>query len=128
MNEEMQGFWVNNSWDIRKCLYFFVIELSKNFVLRNCWVCFECVKNLWLRIELKYFYFYYLNNGIWNVKIVWIRKGIVINKMLDFLDLKYFSIILIIEVFIEKVMMEYRIYLIKWGVRIIIINYKIIVN
>ncbi|MBE7594441.1 hypothetical protein H9M79_11810, partial [Staphylococcus aureus] len=30
MNEEMQGFWANNSWDIRKCPHPSAIELSKN--------------------------------------------------------------------------------------------------
>ncbi|EHT58112.1 transposase B domain protein [Staphylococcus aureus subsp. aureus CIG1233] len=55
MNEEMQGFWANNSWDIRKCPHPSAIELSKNPALRNRWVRFERVKNLWLRTELKYF-------------------------------------------------------------------------
>lgn len=59
MNEEMQGFWANNSWDIRKCPHPSAIELSKNPALRNRWVRFERVKNLWLRTELKYFYFYH---------------------------------------------------------------------
>ena len=116
MNEEMQGFWANNSWDIRKCPHPSAIELSKNPALRNRWVRFERVKNLWLRTELKYFYFYHLNNGIWNAKTVWIRKGTVINKMLDFLDLKYPSITSITEVPIEKAMTEYRTYLTKQGV------------
>ena len=46
-------------------------------------------------------------------KTVWIRKGTVINKMLDFLDLKYPSITSITEVPIEKAMTEYRTYLTK---------------
>ncbi|HDB5276382.1 TPA: hypothetical protein O6Y47_002698, partial [Staphylococcus aureus] len=128
MNEEMQGFWANNSWDIRKCPHPSAIELSKNPALRNRWVRFERVKNLWLRTELKYFYFYHLNNGIWNAKTVWIRKGTVINKMLDFLDLKYPSITSITEVPIEKAMTEYRTYLTKRGVRITTTNYKITAN
>ncbi|WP_052998216.1 site-specific integrase [Staphylococcus aureus] len=128
MNEEMQGFWANNSWDIRKCPHPSAIELSKNPALRNRWVRFERVKNLWLRTELKYFYFYHLNNGIWNAKTVWIRKGTVINKMLDFLDLKYPSITSITEVPIEKAMTEYRTYLTKRGVIITTTNYKITAN
>ncbi|HDG1015153.1 TPA: phage integrase family protein [Staphylococcus aureus] len=128
MNEEMQGFWANNSWDIRKCPHPSAIELSKNPALRNRWVRFERVKNLWLRTELKYFYFYHLNNGIWNAKTVWIRKGTVINKMLDFLDLNYPSITSITEVPIEKAMTEYRTYLTKRGVRITTTNYKITAN
>ena len=44
MNEEMQGFWANNSWDIRKCPHPSAIELSKNPALRNRWVRFERVK------------------------------------------------------------------------------------
>lgn len=128
MNEEMQGFWANNSWDIRKCPHPSAIELSKNPALRNRWVRFERVKNLWLRTELKYFYFYHLNNGIWNAKTVWIRKGTVINKMLDFLDLKYPSITSITEVPIDKAMTEYRTYLTKQGVRITTTNYKITAN
>ncbi len=40
MNEEMQGFWANNSWDIRKCPHPSARELSKNHALRNSWVRF----------------------------------------------------------------------------------------
>ena len=29
MNEEMQGFWANNSWDIRKCPHPSAIELVR---------------------------------------------------------------------------------------------------
>src|SRR5699024_11548467 len=65
---------------------------------------------------------------IWNAKTVWIRKGTVINKMLDFLDLKYPSITSITEVPIEKAMTEYRTYLTKQGVRITTTNYKITAN
>src|SRR5699024_12337038 len=61
-------------------------------------------------------------------KTVWIRKGTVINKMLDFLDLKYPSITSITEVPIEKAMTEYRTYLSKQGVRITTTNYKITAN
>lgn len=46
MNEEMQGFWANNSWDIRKCPHPSAIELSKNpaleivgFVLNVLKIC-----------------------------------------------------------------------------------------
>jgi hypothetical protein len=41
-------------------------------------------------------------------KTVWIRKGTVINRMLDFLDLKYPNITSITEVPIKKAMTEYR--------------------
>ncbi|MBY0222527.1 tyrosine-type recombinase/integrase [Sporosarcina aquimarina] len=128
MKEELQGFWADDNWDIRICPHPSAIELSKNPSLRNRWVRFERVENLWLRTELKYFYFYHLNNGIWNAKTVWIRKGTVINRMLDFLDSKYPNIASITEVPIEKAITEYRTYLIEKGVRITTTNYKITAN
>ncbi|MDP7990394.1 tyrosine-type recombinase/integrase [Bacillus sp. MHSD_36] len=128
MNEELQGFWANDRWDIRECPEPSAIELCKNPSLRNRWVRFDRVENLWLRTELKYFYYYHLTNKVWNAKTVWIRKGTVINRMLDFFDLKYPDISSITEVPIERAMTEYRSFLITKGVRITTTNYKITAN
>ncbi|MDK8643855.1 MULTISPECIES: tyrosine-type recombinase/integrase [Bacillaceae] len=125
MNNELQGFWESDKWDIRICPHPSAIKLSQNPSLRNRWVNFDRVKNLWLRTELKYFYYYHMINGIWNAKTVWIRKGTVINRILDFLNLKYPNISSITEVPIEKAMTEYRTYLVEKGVRTTTTNYKI---
>lgn len=125
MNSELQGFWLDDRWDIRKCPHPSAIELSKNPALKNRWVNFDRVKNIWLRTELKYFFYYHLTSGIWNAKTVWIRKGTVINRMLGFLDLKYPKITSITEVPIDKAMTEYRTYLVEQGVRITTTNYKL---
>lgn len=128
MNSVLKGFWAADRWDIRICPHPSAVELCKNPRLRNRWVNFDKVENIWLRTELKYFYFVNLNNGTWNAKAVWIRKGTVISRMLGFLNLKYPGIKSITEVPIEKAMMEYRTYLTEQGVRTTITNYKLDVN
>jgi integrase len=125
MNNKLEGYWSADRWDIRKCPHPSAIELSKNPSLRNRWVNFDRVENIWLRIELKYFFYYHLINGIWNAKTVWVRKGTVINRMLGFLNLKYPKINSITEVPIEKAMTEYRTYLVQQGVRTTTTNYKL---
>lgn len=128
MNTALQGFWAADRWDIRVCPHPSAIELCKNPALRNRWVNFDKVENVWLRTELKYFYYVHLNNGTWNAKAVWIRKGTVISRMLRFLNLKYPGITSITEVPIKKAMAEYRTYLAEQGVRTTITNYKLDVN
>lgn len=128
MNKDMNGYWFEDRWDIRKCPHPSAIELCKNPSLRNRWVRFDRVENIWLRTELKYFFYYHMNNNIWNAKTVWIRKGTVINKLLDFLNLKYPNITTITEVPIEKAMTEYRSFLVSRGVRITTTNYKLNAN
>ncbi|WP_088033234.1 tyrosine-type recombinase/integrase [Evansella clarkii] len=128
MNGELQGFWANDRWDIRKCPEPSAIELAKSPTLRNRWVNFDRVKNLWLRTELKYFYYSHITKGIWTAKTVWIRKGTVISRMIGFLDIKYPNITSITEVPIDKAMTEYRTYLIEQGVKITTTNYKITTN
>lgn len=125
MKAELQGFWSDERWDIRKCPHPSAIELSKNPSLRNRWVNFDKVNNIWLRTELKYFFYYHLVNGVWNAKTVWIRKGTVINRMMGFLNLKYPNINSITDVPIEKALTEYRTFLIQEGVRITTTNYKL---
>lgn len=128
MNSVLKGFWAADRWDIRICPHPSAVELSKNPTLRNRWVNFDKVENIWLRTELKYFYYVHLNNGTWNAKSVWIRKGTVISRMLGFLNLKYPGIMSITEVPIEKALMEYRTYLTEQGVRTTITNYKLDIN
>ncbi|CAK6476445.1 tyrosine-type recombinase/integrase [Bacillus sp. EB93] len=128
MNSSLQGFWASDSWDIRLCPHPSAIELCKNPTLRNRWVRFGKVENIWLRTELKYFFYVHLINGTWNAKAVWIRKGTVINRMLGFLNLKYPNINSITDVPISKAMTEYRTYLSERGVRTTITNYKLDVN
>jgi hypothetical protein len=70
MNEELQGFWANDRWDVRECPEPSAIELAKSPSLKNRWVNFDRVQNLWLRTELKYFYYYHIINGIWKAKTV----------------------------------------------------------
>lgn len=125
MNSKLVDYWADDRWDIRKCPHPSAIELSKNPSLRNRWVNFDRVQNIWLRTELKYFFWYHLTTGKWNAKTVWIRKGTVINRMLGFLNSKYSSINSITEVPIEKAMTEYRTYLVEQGVRTTITNYKL---
>lgn len=125
MNNQLVGYWSDDRWDIRKCPHPSAVELAKSPTLRNRWVNFDRVRNIWLRTELKYFYHYHLTNGIWNAKTVWIRKGTAINRILGFLDLKYPNIDSITEVPFDKAMMEYRTYLVQQGVRITTTNYKI---
>ncbi|HDR3436016.1 TPA: transposase [Bacillus thuringiensis] len=128
MNNELQGFWAKDKWDIHQCPEPSAIELAKSPKLRNRYVHFDRVQNLWLKTELKYFYYYHIIQGIWGAKTVWIRKGTVISKMLGFLDFKYPNISSITEVPIEKAMNEYRTYLIEQGVKATITNYKINAN
>lgn len=125
MNSKLEGYWADDRWDIRKCPLPSAIELSKSSSLRNRWVNFDRVENLWLRTELKFFFYYHMTNEVWNAKTVWIRKGTVINKMLGFLDMKYPHIESITEVPIEKAMTEYRTYLVEQGVRITTTNHKL---
>ncbi|KAA6466185.1 MULTISPECIES: tyrosine-type recombinase/integrase [Bacillus cereus group] len=125
MNSALQGFWSADKWDIRSCPQSSAIELSENSQLRNRWINFDKVKNVWLRTELKYFYYIHLNNGTWNAQAVWIRKGTVLNKMLIFLELEYPNIKSITEVPIEKALMKYRAYLTEQGVKTTVTNYKL---
>ncbi|OKL38238.1 tyrosine-type recombinase/integrase [Domibacillus mangrovi] len=128
MNSVLKGFWAADRWDIRLCPHPSAVELSKNPSLRNRWVNFDKVENIWLRTELKYFYYVHLNNGTWNAKSVWIRKGTVISRMLGFLNLKYPGIMSITEVPIAKALTEYRTYLTEQGVRTTTTNYKLDIN
>ncbi|PDY79738.1 transposase [Bacillus cereus] len=128
MNNELQGFWAKDKWDIHQCPEPSAIEFAKSPKLRNRYVHFDRVQNLWIRTELKYFYYYHMKNGIWGAKTVWLRKGTVISKMLGFLNLKYPNISSITEVPIEKAINEYRTYLIELGVKTTVTNYKINAN
>jgi|SRR5690625_248 len=125
MNRTLTGYWADDDWDIRLCPHPSAIELCKSPSLKNRWVRFGRVKNIWLRTELKYFFYKHIIDGIWNAKTVWIRKGTVINRMLDFLDQKYPNIKTITDVPIAKAMTEYRTFLSDAGVRVTITNYKI---
>lgn len=128
MTGVLQGFWAADRWDIRICPHPSAIELSKNPSLRNRWVNFDRVENIWLKTELKYFYYVLLNNGTWSAKTVWIRKGTVISRMLGFLNLKYPDITSITEVPIVKALAEYRTYLVEQGVKSTTKNYKLDIN
>ncbi|HHQ0073805.1 TPA: site-specific integrase, partial [Listeria monocytogenes] len=128
MTSVLQGFWAADRWDIRICPHPSAIELSKNPSLKNRWVNFDKVENIWLKTELKYFYYVHLNNGTWNAKSVWIRKGTVISRMLGFLNLNYPDITSITEVPIKKALSEYRTYLAEQGIRTTTTNYKLDIN
>ena len=128
MTSVLQGFWAADRWDIRICPHPSAIELSKNPSLKNRWVNFDKVENIWLKTELKYFYYVHLNNGTWNAKSVWIRKGTVISRMLGFLNLKYPDIRSITDVPIKKALTEYRTYLAEQGVKTTTTNYKLDIN
>ena len=56
MSSQLVGYWSEDRWDIRKCPHPSAIDLSKNPSLKNRWVNFESVENIWLRTELKYFF------------------------------------------------------------------------
>ena len=60
------------------------MEIAKRKAVRIRWVNFQDIENIWLKIELKYF-FYHIKNEIWSAQTVWIRKGTVIGRMLKFL-------------------------------------------
>ena len=128
MTSVLKGYWAADRWDIRICPHPSAIELSKNPSLRNRWVNFDKVENVWLKTELKYFYYLHLNNGAWNAKSVWIRKGTVISRMMGFLNLKYPNITSITEVPIKKALTEYRTYLTEQKVKTTTTNYKLDVN
>lgn len=128
MSSQLVGYWSEDRWDIRKCPNPSAIDLAKNPSLKNRWVNFESVENIWLRTELKYFFYYHLISEIWSAKTFWIRKGTVVNRMLGFLSLKYPNIKSITEVPIEKAMTEYRTYLIQQGIKITTTNYKLNAN
>ncbi|WHY31913.1 tyrosine-type recombinase/integrase [Bacillus wiedmannii] len=128
MSSQLVGYWSEDRWDIRKCPHPSAIDLAKNPSLKNRWVNFEMVGNIWLRTELKYFFYYHLISEIWSAKTFWIRKGTVVNRMLGFLNLKYPNIKSITEVPIEKAMTEYRTYLIQQGIKITTTNYKLNAN
>ena len=74
MSSQLVGYWSEDRWDIRKCPHPSAIDLSKNPSLKNRWVNFESVENIWLRTELKYFL---LSLNKWNMecKNVLDKKG-----------------------------------------------------
>lgn len=56
MNDVLQGFWSNDTWDVRECSLPTAIELCKYPRLRNRYVHFTRIKNVWVKTELKYFF------------------------------------------------------------------------
>lgn len=128
MNEALQGFWTNDKWDVRACPLPSAIELCQYPALRIRYVYFTKVKNPWVKVELKYFFYYHMINDIWKAKTVWIRKGTVIGRMFEFLDLKYPNISSITEIPIERALMEYRTYLVEQGIKTTVTNHKIMAN
>ncbi|WP_144525370.1 tyrosine-type recombinase/integrase [Bacillus sp. DE0042] len=125
MNDGLQGFWGKDKWDVRECPIPSAIELCQYPSLRIRYVYFEKIKNPWIKIELKYFFYYHMINNIWSAKTVWIRKGTVIGRMLDFLSVKYPNLSSITEVSVEKSLMEYRTYLIESGIKTTVTNKKL---
>ena len=101
MSEELKGFWKDDRWDIRKCPHPSAMEIAKRKAVRIRWVNFQDIENIWLKIELKYF-FYHIKNEIWSAQTVWIRKGTVIGRMLKFFISRYPDVKTITEIPIEK--------------------------
>lgn len=60
MSEELKGFWKDDRWDIRKCPHPSAMEIAKRKAVRIRWVNFQDIENIWLKIELKYFFFYHI--------------------------------------------------------------------
>ena len=56
MSEELKGFWKDDRWDIRKCPHPSAMEIAKRKAVRIRWVNFQDIENIWLKIELKYFF------------------------------------------------------------------------
>lgn len=125
MSEELKGFWKDDRWDIRKCPHPSAMEIAKRKAVRIRWVNFQDIENIWLKIELKYFFFYHIKNEIWSAQTVWIRKGTVIGRMLKFFISRYPDVKTITEIPIEKALSEYRMYLVKQGIRTTTTNYKV---
>ncbi|WP_375292991.1 tyrosine-type recombinase/integrase [Clostridium estertheticum] len=124
MQEALQGYWADDRWDIKLCPLKSADEL-RNKVLSNRWINFNVIKNPWIKVELKFFYYINMMNEIWKPKTVWIRKGTVINSLIEFLDREYPSIGSISEVPLEKAIIQYRTYLVDKGIKITTINKKL---
>lgn len=125
MNIALVGYWESDSWDARECPEPSAIEYTKTPSLRNRWIRFGQVENIWLRTELKYFYYVNITNGRWKVGTVWKRKGTAINRMLQFLNQKYPDIQSITEIPLDKALTEFRSFLIDNGVKATTTNYKL---
>lgn len=125
MNNALVGYWENDSWDARECPEPSAIEYTKAPSLKNRWIRFGQVENIWLRTELKYFYYVNITNGRWKVGTVWKRKGTAINRMLQFLNQKYSDIQSITEISLDKALTEFRSFLIDNGVKATTTNYKL---
>jgi integrase len=124
MSDALQGYWAEDRWDIKLCPLKSADDL-RNITVRNRWINFTNIKNPWLKIELKYFYYFNLISEIWKPKTVWIRKGTVINSLIAFLDKTHSHIGSISEVPLEKAMFQYRTYLVDKGVKITTTNRKL---
>lgn len=127
MVEDLQGYWAEDRWDVKLCPLKSADEL-KDKSLSNRWISFVNIKNPWLKTELKFFYYFNMINKIWKPKTVWIRKGTVINKLIEFLDKTYPSIGSISEVPLEKALIKYRTYLVGKGIKITTNNKKLNFN
>src|SRR5690625_2832298 len=82
MHNALVGFWKSDDWDVRKCPEPSAIEYAKTPSIRNRWIRFGQIKNVWLKTELKYFYYKNIVNGRWRAVTVWKRKGTAINHLI----------------------------------------------
>lgn len=124
MEETLQDYWADDRWDIKLCPLKSADEL-RNKVLRNRWISFINIKNPLLKTELKFFYYFNMINEIWKPKTVWIRKGTVINNLIEFLSKAYPNIGSISEVPLKKSLIKYRTYLVDKGIKITTTNKKL---
>lgn len=125
MYDSLVGFWGKDDWDARECPEPSAIEYAKTPSLRNRWIRFGQIDNVWIRTELKYFYYSNIRNGNWNARTVWKTKGTAINQMIGFLNSKYPDIQSITDLYLNETLTEFRTYLIEKGVRPTITNYKL---
>lgn len=125
MHNALVGFWKSDDWDVRKCPEPSAIEYAKTPSIRNRWIRFGQIKNVWLKTELKYFYYKNIVNGRWRAVTVWKRKGTAINHLIKFLNKQYPNIKSISEVPLNKGLDEFRVYLEKSGVKSTTTNYKL---
>src|SRR5690625_4149053 len=125
MHNALVGFWKSDDWDVRKCPEPSAIEYAKTPSIRNRWIRFGQIKNVWLKTELKYFYYKNIVNGRWRAVTIFRTKGTAINHLIKFLNKQYPNIKSISEVPLNKGLDEFRVYLEKSGVKSTTTNYKL---
>lgn len=125
MNSALVGFWGNDSWDVRECPEPSAQKYAEAPSIRNRWIRFGQVENIWLRTELKFFYYTNIINGTWKASTVWKRKGTAINRVIQFLNQKYPKIGSISELSLDKALTEFHTFLGDNGVKATTTNYKL---